>query len=494
MLSLGACCAALLGPPLPPRHAASRAGPASMRDYYSVSAADTPLPCPSLPPNQPRASGCCRRSHRVVSCCLRWTSPRSPRLTRGARTRQARLVRGPASCRCRWLARVTTRWTSCPGCSRTASCCSGRAWTTRWPTCLSRSCSTWPTRPPRRTSPSTSTRPEAPAPPHTHAAPEDGRCMRPSSGLLSARGRAARDTASPAVANSTSPADPSPRRPLLPAAAGSVSAGMAIFDTMQYVPCDINTVCFGTAASMGAFLLGAGQKGKRRSLPNSRIMIHQPLGGAQGQAADIEIQAKEILFIRALLCEYIADYTGQPVDKAPPPPLPTPPHTPPPPSSPLAPPPRPFRPSAAPLPCSARAGGGRLRPRLLHDARGGQGLRNYRRGARLKGSHPQRRAARVDGGLRSSLARVEPHLVPTARTPRPPEGSARVRPASAAWAPVAQRPAPCAPRGVAVETRRTTEICRLRRQQRRWAVGRRAGVHASKERKKFWLPAPSAGF
>ena len=94
---------------------------------------------------------------------------------------------------------------------------------------------------------------------------------------------------------------------------------MAIFDTMQYVPCDINTVCFGTAASMGAFLLGAGQKGKRRSLPNSRIMIHQPLGGAQGQAADIEIQAKEILFIRALLCEYIADYTGQPVDKAPPP-------------------------------------------------------------------------------------------------------------------------------------------------------------------------------
>jgi len=96
---------------------------------------------------------------------------------------------------------------------------------------------------------------------------------------------------------------------------GSVSAGMAIFDTMQYVPCDINTVCFGTAASMGAFLLGAGTKGKRRSLPNSRIMIHQPLGGAQGQAADIEIQAKEILFIRALLCEYIADYTGQPVDK-----------------------------------------------------------------------------------------------------------------------------------------------------------------------------------
>jgi len=96
---------------------------------------------------------------------------------------------------------------------------------------------------------------------------------------------------------------------------GSVSAGMAIFDTINYVPCDVNTVCFGTAASMGAFLLGAGTKGKRRSLPNSRIMIHQPLGGAQGQAADIEIQAKEILFIRALLCEYIADYTGQPVEK-----------------------------------------------------------------------------------------------------------------------------------------------------------------------------------
>lgn len=96
---------------------------------------------------------------------------------------------------------------------------------------------------------------------------------------------------------------------------GSVSAGMAIYDTMQYVPCDVSTVCFGTAASMGAFLLGAGAPGKRRSLPNSRIMIHQPLGGAQGQAADIEIQAKEILFIRALLNSYIADYTGQPVDK-----------------------------------------------------------------------------------------------------------------------------------------------------------------------------------
>jgi len=96
---------------------------------------------------------------------------------------------------------------------------------------------------------------------------------------------------------------------------GSVSAGMAIYDTMQYVPCDVATVCFGTAASMGAFLLGAGAKGKRKSLPNARIMIHQPLGGAQGQAADIEIQAKEILFIREVLNTYIAEYCDQPKDK-----------------------------------------------------------------------------------------------------------------------------------------------------------------------------------
>jgi len=96
---------------------------------------------------------------------------------------------------------------------------------------------------------------------------------------------------------------------------GSVSAGMAIYDTMQYVPCDVSTVCFGMAASMGAFLLGAGAPGKRRALPNSRIMIHQPLGGAQGQAADIEIQAKEILFIREVLNTYISEYTGQPKDK-----------------------------------------------------------------------------------------------------------------------------------------------------------------------------------
>jgi ATP-dependent Clp endopeptidase proteolytic subunit ClpP len=96
---------------------------------------------------------------------------------------------------------------------------------------------------------------------------------------------------------------------------GSVSAGMAIFDTMNYIPCDVSTVCFGLAASMGAFLLGAGTKGKRRALPNSRIMIHQPLGGAEGQASDIEIQAKEILFIREVLNTYISSYTGQPKDK-----------------------------------------------------------------------------------------------------------------------------------------------------------------------------------
>lgn len=96
---------------------------------------------------------------------------------------------------------------------------------------------------------------------------------------------------------------------------GSVSAGMAIYDTMQYVPCDIATVCFGMAASMGAFLLGAGAPGKRRALPNARIMIHQPLGGAQGQASDVEIQAKEILFTREVLNTYIAEYTDQPKNK-----------------------------------------------------------------------------------------------------------------------------------------------------------------------------------
>lgn len=96
---------------------------------------------------------------------------------------------------------------------------------------------------------------------------------------------------------------------------GSVSAGLAIYDTMKFIPCDVQTVCFGMAASMGAFLLGAGTPGKRKSLPNARIMIHQPLGGAQGQAADIEIQAKEILFTKSLLNKYIADYCDQPIDK-----------------------------------------------------------------------------------------------------------------------------------------------------------------------------------
>merc|ERR1712176_1252200 len=95
---------------------------------------------------------------------------------------------------------------------------------------------------------------------------------------------------------------------------GSVSAGLAIFDSMQFVPCDVSTVCFGMAASMGAFLLGAGTKGKRKCLPNSRVMIHQPLGGAGGQAADIEIQAKEILFLREILNTYLADFSGKPID------------------------------------------------------------------------------------------------------------------------------------------------------------------------------------
>ena len=96
---------------------------------------------------------------------------------------------------------------------------------------------------------------------------------------------------------------------------GSVSAGLAIYDTMQFIPCEVQTDCFGMAASMGAFLLGAGTPGKRKSLPNARIMIHQPSGGAQGQAADIEIQAKEILFVKASLNKFMADYCDQPIDK-----------------------------------------------------------------------------------------------------------------------------------------------------------------------------------
>jgi len=96
---------------------------------------------------------------------------------------------------------------------------------------------------------------------------------------------------------------------------GSVSAGLAIYDTMKFIPCDVQTVCFGMAASMGAFLLGAGTPGKRKSLPNARIMIHQPLGGAQGQASDIEIQAKEILFTKACLNKFMAEYCDQTIEK-----------------------------------------------------------------------------------------------------------------------------------------------------------------------------------
>ena len=96
---------------------------------------------------------------------------------------------------------------------------------------------------------------------------------------------------------------------------GSVSAGMAIFDTMQFIKPDVSTLCVGLAASMGAFLLAAGAKGKRYSLPNSRVMIHQPLGGAQGQATDIEIQAREILYLRERLNRILSDRTGQPLEK-----------------------------------------------------------------------------------------------------------------------------------------------------------------------------------
>jgi ATP-dependent Clp endopeptidase proteolytic subunit ClpP len=96
---------------------------------------------------------------------------------------------------------------------------------------------------------------------------------------------------------------------------GSVQAGLAIFDAMQYVPCDIRTVCFGMAASMGAFLLAAGTKGKRKALPNSRIMIHQPLGGSQGESVDVEISARLILHTKKVLNTYLAAFTDQPIDK-----------------------------------------------------------------------------------------------------------------------------------------------------------------------------------
>jgi ATP-dependent Clp protease protease subunit len=96
---------------------------------------------------------------------------------------------------------------------------------------------------------------------------------------------------------------------------GSITAGMAIYDTMQYVKADIQTICIGMAASMGAFLLAAGTKGKRYALPNSEVMIHQPLGGAEGQATDIEIRAKRILRMRDRINEILAERTGQPLEK-----------------------------------------------------------------------------------------------------------------------------------------------------------------------------------
>lgn len=96
---------------------------------------------------------------------------------------------------------------------------------------------------------------------------------------------------------------------------GSVTAGMAIFDTMRYIKPDVQTICIGMAASMGAFLLAAGKKGKRFALPNSEIMIHQPSGGASGQASDIKIHAEQILRIRQKLNETLAQMTGQPLDK-----------------------------------------------------------------------------------------------------------------------------------------------------------------------------------
>lgn len=96
---------------------------------------------------------------------------------------------------------------------------------------------------------------------------------------------------------------------------GSVTAGMAIYDTMQFIKNDVSTVCIGQAASMGAFLLAGGAKGKRYCLPNSRVMIHQPLGGFQGQASDIEIHAKEILYIKDKLNRILAEHTGQDVER-----------------------------------------------------------------------------------------------------------------------------------------------------------------------------------
>ena len=95
---------------------------------------------------------------------------------------------------------------------------------------------------------------------------------------------------------------------------GSITAGMAIYDTMQFIKPQVSTICIGMVASMGAFLLAAGEKGKRYALPNSEVMIHQPLGGAQGQATEIEIAAKRILFLREKLNQILADRTGQPLE------------------------------------------------------------------------------------------------------------------------------------------------------------------------------------
>ncbi len=96
---------------------------------------------------------------------------------------------------------------------------------------------------------------------------------------------------------------------------GSVTAGLAIYDTMQFVPCDVSTVCMGLAASMGQFLLCAGEPGKRFALPHSRILMHQPSGQAQGQAADIAIQAEQIIYLKKMMAERIALHTGQPVER-----------------------------------------------------------------------------------------------------------------------------------------------------------------------------------
>jgi ATP-dependent Clp protease protease subunit len=96
---------------------------------------------------------------------------------------------------------------------------------------------------------------------------------------------------------------------------GAVTAGLAIYDTMQYIKPDVTTICMGQASSMGAILLAAGAKGKRLTLPNARIMIHQPLGGVQGQATDIDIQAREILRIKETIHKILAEHTGQPIDR-----------------------------------------------------------------------------------------------------------------------------------------------------------------------------------